>query len=263
MRTLPALTLLAMSMSSISLAGVPEYGYEVVHVYPHDRMAFTEGLFYLNGFLYESTGLEMGRSSVRKVKLETGEVVRQQRLPDDVFGEGIVKWQNKLYQLTYKNEVGFIYDFDTFQKKGEFRSPGQGWAFTSDGKQIYMDGSRNVDAEASAPEIRIWNPETLRQTGAIRVTDQGRPVENLNELEWVKGEIFANIWMTNRIARIDPKTGKVAGWIDLTGLLSPAESEGADVLNGIAYDAEHDRLFVTGKLWPKLFEIKLVKKTGR
>jgi glutaminyl-peptide cyclotransferase len=247
--------------------GVPEYGYDVVHVYPHDRTAFTEGLFYLDGFLYEATGLEQ-RSSVRKVKLETGEVVEQHELPPEYFGEGIIKWKDQLYQLTYKTEVGFIYDFSTFEKKGEFHYPGQGWAFTTDGKQIYMDGSRNVNADASDPEIRVWNPETLKETGVIRVTDQGRPVENLNELEWVKGEIYANIWQTNRIARIDPKTGKVVGWIDLTGLLAPSDivENGdfrTDVLNGIAYDAQHDRLFVTGKCWPKLFEIKLSKKTSR
>lgn len=264
MRTLIVLTALAIfACGPASQAGVPEYGYEVVHVFPHDRAAFTEGLFYLDGFLYESTGLDMGRSWVRKVKLETGEVLQQHQLADAYFGEGIIKWHDKLYQLTYKHEVGFIYDFDTLKQKGEFHYPGQGWAFTTDGKHIYMDGSRTIDAEVSAPEIRIWDPETLRETGVIHVTDEGRPVENLNELEWVKGEIFANIWQTSRIARIDPKTGKVTGWIDLAGLLSPAESEGADVLNGIAYDARHDRLFVTGKLWPKLFEIRLVKKRNR
>jgi glutamine cyclotransferase len=251
-----------------SQASVPEYGYDVVHVYPHDRTAFTEGLFYLNGFLYEATGL-YEQSSVRKVKLETGEVLQNQELPGQYFGEGIVKWKDKLYQMTYKTEVGFIYDFATLHKTGEFHYTGQGWAFTTDGKQIYMDGSHAVNAEASDPEIRIWDPETLKETGVIHVTDEGRPVENLNELEWVKGEIYANIWQTSRVARIDPKTGHVVGWIDLSGLLSPADSQGIDpsvapeVLNGIAYDAEHDRLFVTGKLWPKLFEIKLVKKGSR
>jgi glutamine cyclotransferase len=250
-----------------SQAGVPEYGYDVVHVYPHDRTAFTEGLFYLDGFLYEATGLE-GHSSVRKVKLETGEVVQQHALPPEFFGEGIIKWKDKLYQMTYKTEVGFIYDFNTFEKKGEFHYPGQGWSFTTDGKQIYMDGSRNVNADASNPEIRIWDPETLKETGVIKVTDEGQPVENLNELEWVKGELFANIWQTDRIARIDPKTGKVVGWIDLTGLLAASDIVDTgdfktDVLNGIAYDAQHDRLFVTGKNWPKLFEIKLSKKTPR
>lgn len=247
-------------------AAVPEFSYEVVHVYPHDRQAFTEGLFYLNGFLYESTGLDSGRSSIRKVKLETGEVLQQRNLGDAYFGEGIVRWKDKLYQLTYTTEIGFIYDFDSFTQKGEFHYSGQGWAFTTDGKRIYMDGARAVAAGASDPEIRIWDPETLQETGVIRVTDQGRPVENLNELEWVKGEIFANIWQTDRIARIDPKTGNVVGWIDLTGLLTPQDYTGGldrpDVLNGIAYDPQKDRLFVTGKYWPKLFEIKLVKRNG-
>ncbi len=244
-------------------APVPVYGYEVVHVYPHDPTAFTEGLFYLNGFLYESTGLDLGRSSLRKVKLETGEVLQKYQWPDQYFGEGIVKWKDKLYQLTYKSEVGFVFDFDTFQKKGEFHYTGQGWAFTTDGRKIYMDGSRAVESEDSDPEIRIWDPDTLQETGVIKVMDEGRPVRNINELEWVKGEIYANIWQTDKIARIDPKSGKVVGWIDLSGLLTPQESQQADVLNGIAYDAEHDRLFVTGKLWPKLFEIKLVKRDAR
>jgi glutaminyl-peptide cyclotransferase len=254
--------LVACACGPASQAGVPEYGYDVVHVYPHDRNAFTEGLFYLNGFLYEATGLE-GRSSVRKVKLETGEVLLETELPEAYFGEGIIKWKDKLYQMTYKHETGFIYDFATLKKIGEFHYPGQGWAFTTDGKQIYMDGSRQVNAEASNPEIRVWDPESLKEIGVISVTDEGRPVENLNELEWVKGEIYANIWQTDRIARIDPKTGHVVGWIDLTGLLTPTERQNADVLNGIAYDGEHDRLFVTGKNWPKLFEIKLVKKGTR
>ena len=263
MRTLIVLAALAAcACGPASQAGVPEYGYEVVHTYPHDRTAFTEGLFYLDGDLYESTGLEE-RSYLRKVKLETGEVLQEHKLPGEYFGEGIIKWKDKIYQLTYKNQLGFIYDFKTFEVKGQFQYPGQGWAMTTDGKQIYMDGTRAVDAEASAPEIRIWDPETLKETGVIHVTDEGRPVENINELEWVKGEIFANIWQTFRIARIDPKTGKVVGWIDLTGLLTAQESQGADVLNGIAYDAAHDRLFVTGKLWPKLFEIKLVKKESK
>jgi len=242
---------------------VAEYGYEVVHVYPHDPNAFTEGLFWLNGYLYEATGLN-DFSSVRKVDLETGKVVQKRDLPEAYFGEGIVAWKNKLIQLTYKTEVGFIYDLNTFNVLGQFHYQGQGWAFTTDGKRLYMDGSRSVDAEESDPEIRIWDPDTLQQTGVIHVTDQGRPVSNLNELEWVKGEIYANIWETYRIARIDPSTGHVVGWIDLTGILPdsdriPGET---DVMNGIAYDAEHDRLFVTGKKWPKLFQIRLVKKSA-
>jgi glutaminyl-peptide cyclotransferase len=260
MRSLIAAALLtAFSWSPAGAAGVPEYGYEVVHVYRHDRAAFTEGLLYLNGFLYESTGLDKGRSSVRKVKLETGEVLQLHQVPDQYFGEGIVNWKDKLYQLTWQSHIGFVYDLATFQTKSQFSYPGEGWAFTTDGKQIYMD-----DGTA---QIRIWDPESLRETGRITVTDQGKPVDQLNELEWVKGEIYANIWETNRIARIDPKSGKVVGWIDLTGLL-PASDIDPDnteesVLNGIAYDAVHDRLFVTGKCWPKLFEIRLVKKGTR
>jgi glutaminyl-peptide cyclotransferase len=230
----------------------------VVHTYPHDSQAFTEGLFYLNGFLYESTGLE-GESSIRKVRLETGEVVQKLELPSQYFGEGIVNWKNNLIQLTYKSEVGFVYDLNIFAVKSQFTYPGEGWALTQDGKHIYMsDGT---------PQIRLWDPETLKETGRITVTDDTGPVTNVNELEWVKGEIYANVWTTDRIARIDPASGKVAGWIDLTGLLSANDraegNEGTDVLNGIAYDAQHDRLFVTGKRWPKLFEIKVVKKSDK
>jgi glutaminyl-peptide cyclotransferase len=239
--------------------GIPEYGYQVVHTYPHDRTAFTEGLFYQNGFLYESTGQNL-QSSLRKVKLETGEVLQKFDWPEAYFGEGIVKWRDRLYQLTYKSQTGFVFDFDTFAKKGEFQYQGQGWAFTTDGQQIYMDGSRDVNAGDSDPEIRVLNPDTLKEAGVIKVTADGMPVRNINELEWVKGEIYANIWQTFKIARIDPKTGKVVGWIDLTGILDPQDQPGTDVLNGIAYDAQGDRLFVTGKNWPKLFEIKLVKK---
>ena len=239
----------------VSQAGVPEYTYEVVHSYPHDRTAFTEGLFYLDGFLYESTGIE-GASSVRKVRLETGEVVQRHDLPSAYFGEGIIHWKDRLIQLTYKTEVGFVYNLSTFETERRFEYPGEGWAMTQDGKNIFMsDGTA---------QIRIWDPETLQELRRITVTDQGQPVPNVNELEWVKGEIYANIWETDRIARIDPATGRVVGWIDLAGLLSPNERlagpEGTDVLNGIAYDAKGNRLFVTGKRWPKLFEIRLVRR---
>ena len=240
----------------VSQAGVPEYTYEVVHSYPHDRTAFTEGLFYLDGFLYESTGIE-GASSVRKVRLETGEVVQRHDLPSAYFGEGIIPWKDRLIQLTYKTEVGFVYNLSTFETERRFEYPGEGWAMTQDGKTIFMsDGTA---------QIRIWDPETLREIRRITVTDQGQPVPNVNELEWVKGEIYANIWETERIARIDPATGRVVGWIDLAGLLNPNERiagpEGTDVLNGIAYDAKGNRLFVTGKRWPKLFEIRLVRRS--
>jgi glutamine cyclotransferase len=234
-------------------AAVPEYTYQVVHTYPHDRLAFTEGLFYQDGVLYESTGIAE-QSSVRKVRLETGEVVQKHDLPGAYFGEGIVRWKDHLIQLTYKTQVGFIYDFAGFEELRRFQYPGEGWALTTDGDRIIMsDGT---------PQLRFWDPETLRETGRLTVTDENRPVTNLNELEWVKGEIYANIWQTDRIARIDPKSGKVVGWIDLTGLLGESDRipRFTDFLNGIAYDAAGDRLFVTGKRWPKLFEIRLVKK---
>jgi glutamine cyclotransferase len=230
-----------------SQTDVPEYGYEVAHTYPHDPTAFTEGLFYLDGFLYESTGME-GQSSIRKVRLETGEVIQRRDLPG-YFGEGIVNWKDRLIELTYRAQVGFVYDLAGFGLQRRFEYPGEGWALTQDGKRIIMsDGT---------PEIRFWDPETLKEIGRVTVTDQGRPVKNVNELEWIKGEIYANVWMTERIARIDPASGKVLGWINLTGLLNLADRVNGqtDVLNGIAYDAKGNRLFVTGKRWPKLFEI--------
>ncbi|PWT96656.1 MAG: glutamine cyclotransferase [Terriglobia bacterium] len=237
-----------------SPAGTPEYGYDVVHVYPHDPQAYTQGLFYLNGVMFESTGLN-GESSIRKVRLETGEVLQKHDIPEQYFGEGIVNWKDRLLEITWKSEVGFIYDLNSFAMRSQFMYPGEGWGLTQDGKRIIMsDGSA---------QLRFWDPETLRETGRIRVIDESGPVEQLNELEWIKGEVYANVYQTNRIARIDPATGKVAGWIDLTGLLSPADRvRPVDVLNGIAYDARTDRLWVTGKLWPKLFEIKLVRKSG-
>jgi glutaminyl-peptide cyclotransferase len=223
-----------------------------VHVYPHDTSAYTEGLFYKDGYLYESTG-EAGESTVRKVELETGKVLQRHDVPDAYFGEGIVDWNHELIQLTWKSELGFVYDLASFRQQRTFRYPGEGWALTRDSKHLYMsDGS---------PVLRVLDPNTLTATGSIMVTDNGEPVTNLNELEWVRGEIYANVWMTNRIARIDPATGHVTGWIDLSGLLdvSRLPDPGNDVLNGIAYDEQHDRLFVTGKRWPKLFEITLVK----
>ncbi|MBZ5727532.1 MAG: glutaminyl-peptide cyclotransferase [Acidobacteriia bacterium] len=250
---LAALAGFACSSASQS-GGIPEYGYQVVHTYAHDPQAFTQGLLYLNGFLYEGTGLE-GQSSIRKVRLETGEVLQKHDLPEAYFGEGIVNWKDRLMEITWKAETGFVYDLATFQPRGQFQYPGEGWGLTQDGKRIIMsDGS---------PDLRFWDPETLKETGRITVTAGGRAVQYLNELEWVKGEIYANVWQTDRIARIDPASGKVVGWIDLAGLLSAAdrsESPEGNVLNGIAYDAQGDRLFVTGKHWPKLFEIRLVKK---
>jgi glutamine cyclotransferase len=246
---LAALCLLATGAS----AATPQYGYRVIHTYPHDRQAFTEGLFYLDGFLYESTG-EEGRSGIRKEKLETGQVVMSRALPAAFFGEGIVAWKDRLYELTWRNQVGFIYDLATFAPFAKFDYAGEGWALTRDDHRLIMsDGTA---------DLRFLDPDTLKETGRVRVTVGGQPVNDLNELEYVKGEVFANVWQTNRIARIDPGTGHVTGWIDLTGLLPAADRSGDRdaVLNGIAYDAKGDRLFVTGKMWPSLFEIKLVRK---
>jgi glutamine cyclotransferase len=231
----------------------PTYGYEVVHVYPHDRGAFTEGLFCEGGFLYESTGLN-GHSQIRLERLDTGETLMSRDLPDGYFGEGITAWHGKLIQLTWRNQVGFIYDLASFKPLGRFSYTGEGWALTNNGRQIIMsDGT---------PQIRFLDPRTLKEVRRITVTTDGGQVANINELEWVKGAILANIWMTDKIVRIDPATGRVIAWIDLAGILPEADRSGDrdDVLNGIAYDARADRLFVTGKRWPKLFEIKLVKK---
>ena len=235
-------------------AGVPTYTYQVVHTYPHDPDAFTEGLFYDGGFLYESTGLE-GHSSIRKERLETGEVLQKRDLVSTYFGEGIVRWKDRLIELTYKSEIGFVYNFDTFELERSFDYRGEGWALTHDGKRLIMsDGT---------PELRFLDPETLAETGRVTVTNEGQPVKNINELEWIKGEVFANIWETDTIARIDPVSGKVVGWIDMTGILSSADRAGSqpDVLEGIAYDAKNDRIFVTGKKWPKLYEIRVLKKS--
>ena len=232
-------------------AATPVYGYAVVRTYPHDPHAFTEGLFLRDGYLYESTGLR-GASTIRKVVLETGQVESGRSLPSQYFGEGIIDWKDKLIELTWQDQVGFIYGIDDFALRGEFRYDGEGWALTRDDTRIIMsDGTSR---------LRFLDPETLKETGGVTVTDEGQPVDQLNELEWVKGEIYANIWQSDRIARIDPATGKVTGWIDLAGLLPAQDQPGTDVLNGIAYDAKADRLIVTGKLWPRLYEIKLVKK---
>ena len=232
---------------------IPVYGVQVVRTTPHDINAFTEGLFFLNGYFYESTGLD-GHSSVRKVKVETGQVVQRASLPPELFGEGIAPWHGNLVGLTWKSQVGFVLDLDSFETKGQFGYPGEGWGLTHDDTELVMsDGTA---------DIRFLNPNTLIETHRIHVTAQGQPVDQINELEWVEGEIYANIWQTDRIARIDPKTGEVVGWIDCKGLLSMKDfiPQHTDVLNGIAYDPATRRLWVTGKFWPKVFEIKLVRR---
>jgi len=232
-------------------AAVPEYTYQVVRTFPHDPSSFTQGLEFRDGVLYESTGLN-GQSKLRKVKMETAEVLQQRVVGDEFFAEGITVLRNQIFQLTYTTQTGFVYDKATFKPLRQFRYTGEGWGLTNDGTRVYMsDGSA---------DIRVWEGDQLRETRRIRVKDNGRDVRNLNELEWVKGEIYANIWQTDRIARISPLDGRVIGWIDLSGLLPAGERAVTDVLNGIAYDPAKDRLFVTGKLWPRIYEIKLTPR---
>jgi glutamine cyclotransferase len=229
----------------------PVYGYTVVRSFPHDHAAFTQGLIFRNGFFYEGTGLN-GRSGIRKVNVETGEVLQIKAIDPQYFGEGITDWKGSLIEITWQSEVGFVYDLNTFDRIKTWSYKGEGWGLTHDDTRLIMsDGT---------PALRFLDPETLKETGRITVRDGGAPVERLNELEFIKGEVFANVWQTDRIARISPKDGRVTGWIDLAGLLPPSERAADAVLNGIAYDAAGDRLFVTGKLWPRVFEIKLVKK---
>lgn len=228
------------------------YGYRIVNTYQHDPLAYTQGLIYRDGFLFESTGLN-GRSTLRKVKLETGEVIQQERVDPRYFAEGLTDWGGRLVQLTWRTNIGFLYDLASFKLQGTFRYSGEGWGLTHDRKRLIMsDGSDN---------LRFLNPETLQETGRVAVRDGSVPVRDLNELECVQGEIYANVWHTDRIAMIAPESGHVIGWIDLGGLLPRVyQLDPEAVLNGIAYDAAHDRLFVTGKLWPKLFEIKLERR---
>lgn len=230
-------------------APVPVYTFEVVAEYPHDEKAFTQGLVYAGGSLYEGTGL-YGRSSLRRVNLESGEVEQQVDLPGQLFGEGIALLDGKIYQLTWQSRLGFVYDAESFEQLATFQYPTEGWGLTQDGQDLIMsDGSATL----------YWrDAETLAETRRVQVKDSRGLVASLNELEYVQGEVWANVWHTDRIARIDPASGQVLGWIDLAGLIAPQERNGPEsVLNGIAYDAENDRLFVTGKLWPKLFEIRV------
>jgi len=247
-----SLAVLVLASQVAPPVNIPQYTYQVVRVYPHDPAAFTQGLQYLDGALYEGTGLN-GRSSIRKVKLETGEVLQKYDLTPQYFGEGITVWKNDLIELTWQSGIAFVYDKTTFQPRRRFNYLGEGWGLTHDDVNLIMSDGTD--------RLRLLDPATFAERRRIQVTAGGLPVRNLNELEFVKGEIFANVWQTERIARIAPD-GRVVGWIDLGGLLAPSERAGLDVLNGIAYDAAKDRLFVTGKLWPKLFEIRLVKKGG-
>jgi glutamine cyclotransferase len=233
----------------------PEYTFKVVNAFSHDPAAFTQGLVYHDGFFYEGTGLN-GRSQLRKVRLETGAVVQHVDLPGEYFGEGIAIVKNKVIQLTWQSHIGFVYNLSDFKLLRQFSYPGEGWGLTSRGNEIFMsDGTA---------DIRVLDAITLKEKRRFTVRDGKAPIDQLNELEFVEDELFANVWQTDRIARISPQSGKVVGWIDLTGLLSPVyrRQDGA-VLNGIAYDSAHKRLFVTGKLWPNIFEIQLTLKNSK
>ena len=234
---------------SIRVSQAASCGYQIVETYPHDNNAFTQGLVYYEGDFYEGTGLN-GRSSLRKVDLETGNVLQNINLDNKYFGEGITLFEDKLIQLTWKAQTGFVYDRESFTKLGEFNYPTDGWGLTHDGEYLIMsDGS---------DRLFFLDPQTFEEVKRIEVSDRDQPVDKLNELEYINGEIYANIWMSDRIARISPATGQVLGWIDLSGLRDSRLAANRDaVLNGIAYDAEDDRLFVTGKLWSNLFEIEV------
>jgi glutamine cyclotransferase len=248
----------ALAVLATAVPSVPHQvdSYHVVHIYPHDPSAFTQGLISIDGCLYESTGLN-GGSSVRMVDLSTGKVLRKYDLPREYFGEGLTDWGDTLVQLTWKAHKGFVYDRASFKLLRTFAYEGEGWGLTHDKNELIM-----TDGTAY---LRFVDPKTFKETHRIRVLDElNYPVENLNELEYVHGEVYANIWRSDEIVRISPHTGKVLGWIDLSGLIDNRELPSADaVLNGIAYDAIRGPLFITGKLWPKLFEIDIIRAQRR
>jgi glutamine cyclotransferase len=228
---------------------VPKYGYQIVNIWPHDSNAFTQGLILMDGKLLESTGQE-GFSSLRQVDLESGRVLKKVDVPVPYFAEGLAALNGKLYQLTWQHNIGFIYDAQTFDHLGDFNYQGEGWGLATDGQSLILSDGSN--------RLRFIDPNGFRVTRTITVTDGNQPVRELNELEYVNGEIYANIWHDNRIAMIDPQSGHVNAWIDLTGLMPESELQDPEaVLNGIAYDQASDKLIVTGKLWPRVFEIKV------
>lgn len=235
--------------TAANIGDIPVYTYEVVAQFPHDAEAFTQGLVWLDGEFYEGTGL-YGRSSLRRVNPETGEVQQSIDLADTYFGEGIVLWEDKIIQITWQEQTAFVYDQETFAQVGEFAYPTEGWGITHDGRQLIMSDGSNT--------LYFRDPGTFAEIGQVQVFDGEVPITRLNELEYIDGEVWANIWQTDRIARINPETGLVTGWVDLTGLRPAEATDGNAVLNGIAYDAANGRLFVTGKLWPTLFEIEVV-----
>ena len=235
-------------------AGMPDdpaparYSFSIVNTFPHDPGAFTQGLLFRDGVLYESTG-QHGESSLRKVDLETGEVLQQVDVDSAHFAEGLAAWQDRLIQLTWQSNVGFVYDLTTFNRVGTFSYSGEGWGLTSDDRRLIMS-----DGTAT---LRFLDPEALTETGRLTVRERGLSVSNVNELEMVGGELFANIWMSDDVAVIDPNTGAVTARIDFSPLRRELGNARVDVLNGIAWDAAGRRLFVTGKYWPKLFEVRI------
>lgn len=248
--------IVSLQLLANTLAGLSVEDCRIVRTYPHDPTAFTQGLVFVDGHLYESTGRN-GHSSVRMVDLSTGWVLKEYDLPQEYFGEGLTDWRDTLIQLTWISGVAFVYDRSGFTLRRTLHYAGEGWGLTHDSKALILsDGSET---------LRFLDPDSFREIRKLRVRDDhDQPVRNLNELEYIHGEIYANIWHDNRIARISPRTGRVLGWIDLSGLLKPGDvSDPEAVLNGIAYDPKSDRLFVTGKLWPRLFEIKIARQGER
>jgi glutamine cyclotransferase len=247
--------MLALVLIMAFLTNAPVFGYKVVAIFPHSTESYTEGFFYRDGLFYEGTGLK-GHSKVMAIQPQTGKVIQKLAIPPQYFGEGIVDWGPNLYQWTWQSNVGFIYDRFSLRLVKRFSYTGEGWGMTHDKTAIITsDGSDT---------LRFRDPATFIETRQIVVKDGATPIKDLNELEYIKGEIYSNVWHSDRIARISPRDGHVIGWVDLTGIL-PADQRLNDdsVLNGIAYDAQHDRVFVTGKQWPSIFEIKIVNHANK
>ncbi|HUB30726.1 MAG TPA: glutaminyl-peptide cyclotransferase [Terracidiphilus sp.] len=246
---------LVLCLTRLCFAVSPAESYRIIHAFPHDRDAFTQGLIFVDGHLYESTGIK-GQSSLREEDLESGRILQFHEVPGSYFAEGLTDWGSTLVQLTWQSHVALVYDRATFRFLRSFHFDGEGWGLTHDRQNLILS-----DGTAT---LRFFDPATFKETRSISVKDHGRPVTQLNELEFIHGQIYANIWHSDRIARIAPATGSVLGWIDLAGLLpASARSNHEAVLNGIAYDAARDRLLVTGKLWPKIFEIQVVPAASK
>jgi glutaminyl-peptide cyclotransferase len=243
----------AFAQSAPATKKIPQYKVKIIRTFPHDTDAFTEGLVYSGGFLYESTGMN-GKSSMRKIELETGKVVKKSDLPTQYFGEGLTEWEGTFIQLTWRSGKGFVYNRETFSIEREFSFSGEGWGITHDGKSLIMSNGSN--------RLTYLNPRTFEQERVLPVLSGDKPIRLLNELEYIKDEIYANIWQKDFVARISPKTGEITGWIDMSDLRKElSDGQRAEVLNGLAYDPEGDRIFVTGKLWSKLFQVEIASQS--